>query len=297
MHISVTVDDIFKKLGVDSGCKLIKDCGFTAVDWSFFETIGEGSVLDKSYDEIKAYYKKEIDAIYENGLEIALAHAPFPAFDIDDPEYMDKCIAVYKKLIRLCDEADCPYLVVHGITRKFSWSISCEEVDELNMNLYTSLIPELLQTNVKVCLENLFTHRELVNYAGHCANPREANHWVDRLNDIAGKECFALCLDSGHLTLTNTNIKHYIEICGSRIQALHLHDNSGNDDNHALPYTGKTDWDGLCHFLGLIGYEGALNFEISFCNFEPEMQKSALEFTSAAGRAFERKIKEAQKKC
>ncbi|MBQ8605505.1 MAG: sugar phosphate isomerase/epimerase [Clostridia bacterium] len=299
MLISVTVDDIFKKYGAANGCKLIKDCGFTAVDWSFFESIGEEapSVLEKSYDEIKAYYKPQIDAIRENGLEIALAHAPFPAYKAEDPEYMYKCIEVYKKVIMLCDEVDCPYLVVHGISRKFSWDLSCEEIDELNMELYTSLIPTLLQTNVKVCLENLFTHRELVEYAGHCCNPREANHWVDRLNDIAGMECFAICLDSGHATLTNTSIRHYIEICGKRIQALHLHDNSGNDDNHALPYTGKTDWDGLCHFLGLVGYEGAINFELSFDKFEPEMEKPALEFTSAAGRAFERKIKEARAKC
>ena len=299
MHIAVTVDDIFKQYGADKGCKLIKDSGFTAVDWSFFQDIGEDEpcILEKSYDEIKAYFKPEIDAFQKYGLKIAQAHAPFPAFNLDDNTYMDKCIEVYKKLIVLCSEADCPYIVIHGITRKFGWSLTCEQVDELNMKLYTSLIPTLVKTNVTVCLENLFTHKELINYGGHCSDPREAKLWVDKLNGVAGKECFGLCLDNGHATLTNTNVRHYIEICGKRIKALHLHDNSGNDDNHALPYTGKCDWDGLCHFLGLTGYEGALNFEISFSSFEPEMQKPALEYTSSCGRAFERKIKEAAAKC
>ena len=299
MEISVVVDKLFARYGVQKACKLIKENGFTAVDWSFFESVGTDSpsILEKSYDEIKTYYKEQIDAFEQNGLKIALAHAPFPPYKEDDEDYFYKCIAVYKKLIKLCDEADCPYLVIHGVTRQFGSSLSTQEADRLNMELYSSLIPELLQTNVKVCLENLFVRRELVIYSGFCCDPRETNQWIDRLNDIAGKECFAICLDSGHATVTNTNVRQFIEICGNRIQALHLHDNCGNDDNHSLPYTGKGDWDGLCHFLGLIGYEGAINFEISMLHFEEEMQAPALAFTSAAGRAFERKIKEAREKC
>lgn len=299
MHISVTVDDIFRAYGARKACEIIKECGFTAVDWSFFYDVGEDEpgILEKSYDEIKKFFQPEIDAIRENGLEIAQAHAPFPAYTPADEEYMYKCIEVYKKLIMLCDEAECPYLIIHGITRKFGWDLSCEQVDELNMTLYTSLIPTLLQTNVRVCLENMFTHLDHVNYAGHCADPREANRWVDTLNDIAGKECFAICLDNGHANLVSTNVRHYIEICGARIQTLHLHDNSGNDDNHSLPYTGKCDWDGICHFLGRTGYQGALNFEISLARFEPEMHMSALRYTSDCGRAMQRKIKEASGKC
>lgn len=297
MDISITTSSIFKKYGAEKACQLIKEAGFTAVDLSFFQSIAteDETVLDKSYDDIKEFYRQEIESIKKNGLEIALAHAPFPAYKKGDPDYTDRCIAIYRKLIRFCDEIDCPYIIIHGISRAFDDDATYQEIDDANMYLFTSLIPELLQTNVKVCLENMFIRKGKVIYAGHCNDPREVNHWIDRLNDVAGKECFAFCLDNGHMNVTNTEIKFFIEICGRRIQTLHLHDNSGNDDNHALPMTGKSDWDGLCHFLGLIGYEGAINFEVGFSRFSESMDRPALEFMSACGRHFEQKIKEAAK--
>ena len=47
---------------------------------------------------------------------------------------------------------------------------------------------------------------------------------------------------------------------GNRIEALHLHDNFGEDDLHRMPYTGNIDWDSVLDTLKEVKYKGVINF-------------------------------------
>jgi sugar phosphate isomerase/epimerase len=145
-----------------------------------------------------------------------------------------------------------------------------DRIDELNFKLYSSLIPTLRECNVTVCLENLPTWYTdgkgfRMIYEGHCCNPYNAVAEIDMLNDIAGKECFGLCLDTGHLNITRTPVTKYISVLGDRIKCLHIHDNNGADDLHLMPYSqaakGAVDWEEFITGLREIGYRGDLSFE------------------------------------
>ena len=81
------------------------------------------------------------------------------------------------------------------------------------------------------------------------------------LNQAAGKECFGLCLDTGHMNIMRHEPRRYISVVGKRIKALHIHDNAGNVDQHKAPYTGTIDWNAFCSAFKSIGYEGDLSFE------------------------------------
>lgn len=256
--------------------KMIKDAGFEAVDWNIDhgwdrkQVIENGSkaatVFTKEMDEILAHWEDQLSAIKENGLAIGQAHAPFPAYTraYNDAhvDFLDFAIEVYKKCILLCDRVGCPHLVVHGISRRKGLPHpTLDEVDALNDKLYESLIPTLLQTNVTVCLENLFTGSHDDLQVGHCSDPYRAAALIDKYNAKAGKECFGLCFDSGHLLLLHGSFAEYIRVLGKRIKCLHLHDNDRLHDSHLGPYTGRLPWEELLTALKEAGYDGNLNFE------------------------------------
>lgn len=297
-------------LGAKEGCKIIKECGFDGIDWSiemdlYAHDVEKGqyrnSIFEKELPEILEYYRDVLQELKNNGLEISQAHAPFPAYIVDfGEEFFDYMIEILKKCILLCDAVGCKNLIVHGISLKETEKrINHDDIDRINDKLYSSLIPTLQQTQVRVCLENLFTKTEnikrqiyLVN--GHCSNPYEAVIMIDKLNALAGKECFGLCLDIGHLQLSKQDIRKYTKILGKRIKALHIHDNDGIVDMHLAPYTGTVDWQNFYTALKDIGYDGDLSFETfrqiqePFC--DREMIKPWLTFIGSCGKFFRKKI-------
>ena len=54
-----------------------------------------------------------------------------------------------------------------------------------------------------------------------------------------------------------------IEDYGSRTVALHLHDNHGETDEHALPGFGTIDWDRIMKAIKNNKYTKPVNFELS----------------------------------
>ena len=54
-----------------------------------------------------------------------------------------------------------------------------------------------------------------------------------------------------------------IRILGKDVSLLHLHDNSGNWDDHLLPGMGNIKWPKVFDALDEIGYSGGYNFELS----------------------------------
>jgi sugar phosphate isomerase/epimerase len=68
------------------------------------------------------------------------------------------------------------------------------------------------------------------------------------------------CYDSGHHNCRTPN-EDLLSQYGSRLMALHLHDNDGSDDQHRLPFDGTTDWSATMRRIAQSGYKGALALE------------------------------------
>ena len=114
---------------------------------------------------------------------------------------------------------------------------------------------------------------------------------IDSLNEKAGEKLFALYFDIGHLHITGRGQKECIEILGNRIEALHLHDNFGEDDLHRMPYTGNIDWDSVLDTLKELKYNGVINFE-TYRQLEVphELAPSILKAMAVEARYFEKRI-------
>lgn len=113
-------------------------------------------------------------------------------------------------------------------------------------------------TNMTICLENLFSH-PMLNTADTLLELLEA----------AGGDHLGICLDIGHLHRVNCHGKsaqtsrEFIEKCGKRLQALHVHDNMGVNDDHLFPFCPSgLDWRMFVNALLDNGYEGLFNMEL-----------------------------------
>ena len=102
-------------------------------------------------------------------------------------------------------------------------------------------------TDVSLCLENCSSGRDLEPLLAE-TDPRHVG----------------VCLDTGHLNLTDENQAAFIRACGPRLRALHLAENDTTADQHNLPYArgGCVPWPDIAVALDHIGYKGLLNFEI-----------------------------------
>jgi len=69
------------------------------------------------------------------------------------------------------------------------------------------------------------------------------------------------CYDSGHANISKQ--PELLERYGPRLAALHLHDNRGEKDEHAIPGYGTVDWPRIARALKAAGYAKPVNFELS----------------------------------
>ena len=127
---------------------------------------------------------------------------------------------------------------------------------------------------------------------GIYSDMNEAIYYIDAFNRIAEEEIFGFCLDIGHLLLLGLDTKTCMEKLGSRIKALHIHDNDGVDDLHLSPYLGVTDWERFLKGLIAIDYNGNLNFENcgSVKQVPPALIPSVLRNTTDIGNFFRARI-------
>lgn len=272
MELSIQTNGLMPPLDPDTGYRLLKEYGFSCVDWNmnkawlasaFDPSSGScGSVFERPLEEILAYYGDHLSAQKKYGIRPAQMHAPYPSYRLDCPAFDDYVTAMYSRMIEFCHEVGIPYLVIHGISRLFSVKMSAERAEEMNWRLYSSLIPALQKTDVTVCLENLFTRDPGGGiYVGAHSDPVAAAETIDRLNALAGKECFGFCLDTGHLNLLRLDFRSFIPALGSRIKCLHLNDNDQCEDRHRVPYNGNAPWENFYEEMQKIGYRGTVNFE------------------------------------
>ena len=312
MKICIQSETLLSHFGAKKTYRMIREAGFEAIDWTidvawkFSEVLAAEKlenlcIFEKSREEIAAYYAEELAEIRANGLTISQAHAPFPCYAPNRPDVLEYAISIYQNMIPFLDSVGCKHLIIHGIS-KDEWmeELTPESLDALNWHLYESLIPALQSCkNLTVCLENLLTkHLRIARgyWEGHCSNPNAAVDIIDRLNEKAGKRCFGLCLDVGHLNLLRKPFYSYVPIVGDRIVALHVHDNLQLGDDHLIPYMGSTRWADMVPHLKAAGYKGDISFEtfaqIRNTRLPDELVPTFLRLIAAIGNNFRKEFQE-----
>lgn len=256
---------------LDSIYQSYAEAGIEAVDFSFFLFNEKHGFSDAVFampkeDFEKEYITPQVNAMKRHGITVAQTHAPFPVALKGKDSFNAYTLDAIKKCIYFTKCLGCDKIVVHPYHE--ATKVGSAEQRKINIAFYTELIPDAKKYGVKILTENMWVTRGSICDSA-CGDPYEAVDYIDTMNKIAGEELFGFCFDVGHATLCGHNLRNTLDVLGSRVMALHIHDASKIADLHVMPYTQcnnsgtapSTDWKGFIEGLRDIGYKGDINFE------------------------------------
>lgn len=230
-----TIVDYFGyNLSPQERMKAIKSAGFDGVIllWADY--------FDSEYMKFPGYAEKE-------GLYVENTHAPYMQSNslwidnLEGQEYTSHII----KCIEDCKAHKIPTLVMHPIN-----GLTPLPKDDIGIERFKRIIEIAEKSDINLAIENQ-------------GNPEYIDYVFKNIQ--SDKLCF--CFDSGHQNYYSPELD-LLDLYGDKLMALHLHDNNGTEDTHALPFTGTINWNKISQKLHSINYQGAVALETLNKGFE-----------------------------
>jgi sugar phosphate isomerase/epimerase len=253
MKTSTEIGSISKIVGRERAVELCAKAGFDAWDFSMSDmkqidwltgrplTV-EPHLKRKEYLDIAKKLKK---IGLDNGIVCNQSHAPFP---VSVPIVRD-CLELS---IECTAEAGGEICIIHPDNNK---------TPEQNAEMYAELLPFAKNCGVKIATENMFNWRDGEDHScpAACSTSEDFCRHIDVVND----EFFVACLDLGHAEMRGSGggAANMIRALGSRLKALHIHDNDRRDDCHQIPFSMNIDFYEIVRALKEVSYDGYLTLE------------------------------------
>ena len=253
LKISTEIGSAASIVGEAKAIELVAKAGFDAWDFSMFNMCkydwGKKILLDNDHPLAGNNYlafASELKQIgLDNGIVCNQSHAPFPTACPEIRSYM-------KRAIECTAEAGGKICIIHPDNNK-----SAEE----NAEMYLELLPFATDCGVKIATENMWNWDDVKGHSSFaaCATPQSFCKHID----IVGSDMLVACLDIGHAEMlgSDTSAPEMIMALGSRLQALHIHDNDKLHDSHQIPFSMNIDFYAVARALKKIGYNGYLTLE------------------------------------
>lgn len=246
----------------------MKSFGFSSVDFDLSNTDTQLYLFRE--DEFRNSLIHEKKMIEEVGMEVSQTHGPWcwPPRD-DTIEGRAERAEKMKKSIQGTAFLGCKNWVIHPIM-PFGIHDKGTEKAQITWEINQIFMKEMLQVakeyNITICLENM----PMPEFS--LGSPTEIWEFVKRMDD----EYFKICLDTGHAAVyKDLTPADAIRKFGKEVRVLHVHDNNGREDQHALPYYyGTIDWKDFgqalkeCQFDGVFSYETAPSAKLPISTFE-----------------------------
>jgi len=278
-----------ERLGAEASLSLLANIGFDAMDYPLYRH-DRYTVFDLGGGETSPSRAQAIRRVAEDlGVAIGQTHAPF-GYREGDGTTWEEILDRYKRAAEATALLGARYMVVHPI--KFD---DCRgdyrraECFDLNIEFFTRLTPILQETGVTALLENMFITEKRDGYKRLLSTIYSTGEELARAKDLLG-ESYGICLDSGHAFITKENVPDMVGVIGDRLLAIHLHDNTGDRDDHLPPYFGNGPMDLLVSALKENGYRGNLNFEVRFDAVPREELAAAMKYVYDVGVSFRRRL-------
>lgn len=217
--------------------------------------------------------KKFAQFINERNFEISQGHLWLKVKLCSDDDAIDKLY----RWIDMYEAIGIKNMVLH-YDRLSGTGLSRRERADKNIEKLKILAEYIKNKNITICLENLSPNipdvKELI---GH--NADDLLYIIEHV----GSEKFGICLDTGHLNLTENSQREFILKAGKKLKALHIADNQGRSNQHMMPYTrGTVDFKEVVEALREVDYHGLFNLEISGESHIPlELRNEKIKFIKA----------------
>ncbi|MCH5287234.1 MAG: sugar phosphate isomerase/epimerase [Christensenellaceae bacterium] len=208
--------------------------------------------FDADYRDFPAYARQA-------GLFVENAHAPYQDAGSlwTDTLEGEACAEHIIRCLEDCRDYGIPTLVMHPINGRAPLPEG-----SVGLERFRRICDAAERTGVNLAIEN----QGSADYIGYVFEHIQS----DRLR---------FCFDSGHERFYSPGVD-LLSLYGDRLAALHLHDNNGKEDAHALPFTGAVDWGRIAAALRAADYRGAIALEVLNKGFESI--KDPVEFLSVA---------------
>ena len=255
MKISTEIGSLSRIVGEEKAVELVAKAGFDAWDFSMFDMCrwdwGNNRPVESNHPLKSADYLKFARKLRKIGLDGGIicnqSHAPFPVNNPYTRSYL-------KRAIECTAEAGGEICIIHPANN---------DTPEKNAEMYFELLPFAKECGVKIATENMWnwTRTDGLDQAAPaaCSDPASFNAHLDAVND----EFFVACLDIGHAEMKglNTTAPEMIRALGSRLEALHIHDNDRWHDSHEIPFSMGINWDEVINALRDVDYKGYFTLE------------------------------------
>lgn len=254
MKIATHTGPVANIVGEEKAVELIAKAGFDAWDFSLFAMARMDWENNCAFDidhplrngDYLGLVRKMRRIGEEYGIVCNQSHAPFPSSVPEMRSYL-------KRAIECTAEAGGKICVIHPGN---SWSV------KENAEMYLELMPFAKEYGVKIATENMWNWDDETDQAcfAACATAESFKAHFDAVND----ENFVACLDIGHAEMKGlgTTSVGLIRELGSKLQALHIHDNDKWHDSHAIPGSMEIDFPPIVKALKEIGYDGYFTLEV-----------------------------------
>ena len=266
MKISTEIESISKHVGEHKAVELCAKAGFDGWDFTMFDMCRylwpEDIIVDSNHPlHTNEYLKfaRELKNIgLDNGIVCNQSHAPFPVAVPGIRSYL-------KRAIECTAEAGGEICVIHPDNNK-----SPEE----NAKMYFELLPFAKECDVKIATENMWNWNAGDEYScfAACATSESFCRHLEVVND----EFFVACLDIGHAEMqgSGSGAVNMIHALGSKLQALHIHDNDRRHDSHQIPFSMNINFEAIVRALKEINYSGW--FTLESCDYLGSFHKDTV---------------------
>ena len=253
MRISTEIESISKHVGEHKAVELCAKAGFDGWDFTMFDMCRylwpQDIIVDSNHPlRTNEYLKfaRELKNIgLDNGIVCNQSHAPFP---VDVPGVR----SYLKRAIECTAEAGGEICIIHPANNR-----SPEE----NAEMYLELLPFAKDCGVKIATENMWNWDAGDEYSSFaaCATSESFCRHLEAVDD----EFLVACLDIGHAEMrgSGSGAANMIRALGSKLQALHIHDNDRHHDSHQIPFSMNIDFDAIIVALKEIRYSGWFTLE------------------------------------
>ncbi|MBE6934367.1 MAG: sugar phosphate isomerase/epimerase [Ruminococcaceae bacterium] len=279
MKISTETMSVERRVGLEQAITYIAKAGFDAFDMSLTNIMIEDDatellIFNKNHPMAGTHYLQYVRHLKQiaedNGIICNQSHAPFPA---DEPIVRDRL----KWALECTAELGAEICVIHPICR----------VDmQRNVEMYHELLPFAKEYGVKIATENMWDWNLKEDHAfpTNCSRHDDFLAHIEAVNDPD----FVACVDLGHAEMDglDTSADLMIRTLGKHVQALHIHDIDGHNDNHQIPFSLNIDYGPILKALKDVGYNGYFTLEsVNYLRLNPQIDTlTGLKDMAAAAR-------------
>ena len=234
----------------------LADAGYRVLDMNFCVAMNPDSPMrTENWQD----YVEEIRRHAERrGIVFRQSHLPY--YDVDRCRGTEKAEEM-EELIRRSILGSARLGVRWAVTHPFT-VYSCADDParclQENREYYAPHVALAKENGLGIALETDF---DLPEQKIYCSTIGELTELCDAFGDV---QAVGICYDFGHAQLQADKRSHREKLreIGTRLKAVHVQDNHGQEDEHLLPFFGSIDWENAMAGLADIGYAGDLTFEI-----------------------------------